>query len=55
MRRSARNSSAIVRSEIPPRREAEVPRVEKNRPFNAWPITGLLNSAIMRTTHPIER
>ena len=34
----------IVRSEISPPREAEVPRVEKNRPFHAGSITGVLNS-----------
>jgi hypothetical protein len=30
----------MVRSEIPPRRKAELPRVEKNRPLHAWSITG---------------
>src|SRR5476649_1352636 len=34
-RRSARISSAIVRSEISPPREAVVPRFGKNRPFHA--------------------
>jgi hypothetical protein len=49
-RRSARNSSAIVRSENPPRRKAEVPRVEKNRPFHAGSITALCrkNDALSR-------
>ena len=42
IRRSATNPSDIVSSEIPPRREAELPRVDKNRPFHAWSITGVL-------------
>jgi hypothetical protein len=42
-RRSAMNSSDIVSSEITPRRKAVIPRVEKNRPFHAWPITGVFN------------
>jgi hypothetical protein len=32
------------RSEIPLRRKAKLPRVEKNRPFHAWPITVPLRS-----------
>jgi hypothetical protein len=42
--KNLKNSSAIVSSEIPPRRKVVVPRVEKNRPFHAGSIAALFNN-----------